>query len=143
MIREIRKTDLSNGFFSLLAQLSGEVTSYDVDYLWNEYTKHSNHITFVDEVKEAGKPARILATSSVIIESKFLHCGSKVGHIEDVVVDKNTRGSGLGQKIVQHCIDYARNAGCYKVILDCSNKNVPFYINCGMYLSENCMRIDL
>ena len=143
MIREIRKTDLSNGFFSLLAQLSGEVTSYDIDYLWNEYTKHSNQITFVDEVKEAGKPARILATSSVIIESKFLHCGSKVGHIEDVVVDKNTRGSGLGQKIVQHCIDYARNAGCYKVILDCSNKNVPFYINCGMYLSENCMRIDL
>ena len=143
MIKEIRKTDLNNSFFSLLAQLSGEVTSYDVDYLWGEYTKNSNHITFVDEVKEAGKPARILATSSVIIESKFLHCGSKVGHIEDVVVDKNTRGSGLGQKIVEHCIDYARDAGCYKVILDCSNKNVPFYINCGMYLSENCMRIDL
>ena len=143
MIREIRKTDLNNGFFSLLAQLSGEVTSYDVDYLWGEYSKNSNHITFVDEVKEASKPSRILATSSVIIENKFLHCGSKVGHIEDVVVDKDTRGSGLGQKIVEHCIDYARDAGCYKVILDCSNKNVPFYINCGMYLSENCMRIDL
>ena len=143
MIREIRKTDLSNGFFSLLAQLSGEVTSYDIDYLWNEYTKHSNQITFVDEVKEAGKPASIMATSSVLIESKFLHCGSKVGHIEDVVVCKESRGTGLGQKIVQLCIDYAREAGCYKVILDCSNKNVPFYINCGMYLSENCMRIDL
>ena len=61
----------------------------------------------------------------------------------NVVVDKDARGSGLGQKIVQHCIDHARDAGCYKVILDCSNKNVPFYINCGMYLSENCMRIDL
>tara|TARA_Y100000592_G_C5264287_1_gene218822 strand:- start:19 stop:450 length:432 start_codon:yes stop_codon:yes gene_type:complete len=143
MIRKIKHSDLNNDYFSLLAQLSGEVTSYDIDYLWNEYTKHSNQITFVDEVKEAGKPARILATSSVIIENKFLHCGSRVGHIEDVVVDKDTRGSGLGQKIVQHCIDYARDAGCYKVILDCSNKNVPFYINCGMYLSENCMRIDL
>jgi glucosamine-phosphate N-acetyltransferase len=143
MIRQIKKTDLDNSFFSLLAQLSGEVTSYDVDYLWGQYSKNSNHITFVDEVKEAGKSSCILATSSVIIEDKFLHCGSKVGHIEDVVVDKDTRGSGLGQKIVEHCIDYAREAGCYKVILDCSNKNVPFYINCGMYLSENCMRIDL
>jgi glucosamine-phosphate N-acetyltransferase len=143
MIRQIKKTDLDNAFFSLLSQLSGEVTSYDVDHLWGEYSKNSDHITFVDEVKEAAKPARILATSSVIIENKFLHCGSKVGHIEDVVVDKDTRGSGLGQKIVEHCIDYARDAGCYKVILDCSNKNVPFYINCGMYLSENCMRIDL
>jgi len=143
MIREIKKSDLTDHFFSLLPQLSGEVTSYDSDILWNEYTKNPNHITFVDEIKEAGKPASIVATSSILIESKFLHCGSKVGHIEDVVVDKDARGSGLGQKIVEHCIEYARKNGCYKVILDCSNKNVPFYINCGMYLSENCMRIDL
>ena len=143
MIRELRKTDLNNSFFTLLAQLSGQLTSYDSDILWNEYTKNPNHITFVDEIKEAGKPASIVATSSILIESKFLHCGSKVGHIEDVVVDKDARGSGLGQKIVEHCIEYARKNGCYKVILDCSNKNVPFYINCGMYLSENCMRIDL
>jgi glucosamine-phosphate N-acetyltransferase len=129
MIRQIKKTDLDNSFFSLLAQLSGEVTLYNRDMLWNEYAKNPNHITFVDEVKD--------------IENKFLHCGSKVGHIEDVVVCKEARGTGLGQKIVEHCIDYARDAGCYKVILDCSNKNVPFYINCGMYLSENCMRIDL
>jgi glucosamine-phosphate N-acetyltransferase len=143
MIRQIKKTDLDNSFFSLLAQLSGEVTLYNRDMLWNEYTKNPNHVTFVDEVKEVGKLASILATSSVLIENKFLHCGSKVGHIEDVVVCKEARGTGLGQKIVQHCIDYARDAGCYKVILDCSNKNVPFYINCGMYLSENSMRIDL
>jgi glucosamine-phosphate N-acetyltransferase len=143
MIRQIKKTDLDNSFFSLLAQLSGEVTLYNRDMLWNEYAKNPNHITFVDEVKEVGKPSSIMATSSVFVESKFLHCGSKVGHIEDVVVCKEARGTGLGQKIVQHCIDYARDAGCYKVILDCSNKNVPFYINCGMYLSENSMRIDL
>ena len=143
MISEIKKTDLNNNFFTLLTQLSGQLISYDSDILWNEYTKNPNHITFVDEIKEAGKPASIVATSSILIESKFLHCGSKVGHIEDVVVDKDARGSGLGQKIVEHCIEYARKNGCYKVILDCSNKNVPFYINCGMYLSENCMRIDL
>ena len=143
MIREIIKSDLNDDFLSLLAQLSGQTTSYNPDLLWNEYTKHSNHITFVDEVKEAGKLASIIATSSVLIENKFLHCGSRVGHIEDVVVDRDARGIGLGQKIVEHCIDYCRGVGCYKVILDCSNKNVPFYINCGMYLSENCMRIDL
>jgi glucosamine-phosphate N-acetyltransferase len=143
MIRPIKKTDLDNSFFSLLAQLSGEVTSYDVDHLWNEYMKNPNHITFVNEIKEAGKKTRIIATSSVLIESKFLHCGSFVGHIEDVVVDKDIRGTGAGNKIIEHCIDYCRDAGCYKVILDCSNDNVPFYINCGMYLSENCMRIDL
>jgi len=142
MIREIEKTDLNESFFSLLAQLSGKVTSYDVDKMWGEYSTTPNHVTFVDVIKEAGKDERVVATSSVLVESKFLHCGSKVGHIEDVVVDKEVRGSGLGQKIVQHCIDHARDAGCYKLILDCSNKNVPFYINCGFYISENTMRLD-
>jgi glucosamine-phosphate N-acetyltransferase len=143
VIRQIKRTDLNDDLFSLLAQLSGKLGEYDIDKLWSRYTHSTNQSTFVDEVKEAGKKTRIIATSSVLIESKFLHCGSKVGHIEDVVVCNDARGAGLGQKIVQHCIDYARDAGCYKVILDCSNDNVPFYINCGMYLSENCMRIDL
>lgn len=143
MIRSIKKTDLDNSFFSLLAQLSGKLGEYDIDKIWSRYTHSTNQTTFVDEVKEAGKKTRIIATSSVLIESKFLHCGSFVGHIEDVVVDKDIRGTGAGNKIIEHCIDYCRDAGCYKVILDCSNENVPFYINCGMYLSENCMRIDL
>lgn len=43
MIREIKKTDLNNSFFTLLAQLSGQLTSYDPDILWNEYTKNPNH----------------------------------------------------------------------------------------------------
>jgi glucosamine-phosphate N-acetyltransferase len=143
MIREIQKSDLNDHFFTLLAQLSGEVSSYDPDILWMEYQKNPNHVTFVEDVKEVGKPSRIVATSSVLIESKLLHCGSKVGHIEDVVCDKCIRGQGVGKKIVEQCIEYAKQKGCYKVILDCSNNNVPFYINCGMYLSENCMRIDL
>lgn len=143
MIREIEKTDLNESFFSLLSQLSGKVTSYDLDKMWDTYSTTPNHVTFVDIIKEAGKDERVVATSSVLVESKFLHCGSRVGHIEDVVVDKEVRGSGLGQKIVQHCIDHARNSGCYKVQLNCSNKNVPFYINNGMYVNEQSMRIDL
>ena len=60
-----------------------------------------------------------------------------------MVCDNPVRGQGVGKSIVQHCINHAKDQGCYKVILDCSNENVPFYINCGMYLSENCMRVDL
>jgi len=101
VIREITHSDLNNNYFSLLSQLSVEITYYHPDILWEEYCKNKNHITFVDEIKEAGKPTKIIATSSILIESKFLHCGSKVGHIEDVVVDREARSTGLGQKIVE------------------------------------------
>ena len=37
--------------------------------------------------------------------------------LEDVWVDENYRGRGLGQEIVQKTIDAAKGAGCYKMIL--------------------------
>ena len=73
----------------------------------------------------------------------MLHYGSKVGHIEDVVVANQTRDKGIGRALVEKCIEFCKTDGCYKVILDCSNKNVPFYKECGFRVTENCMRIDL
>ena len=70
-------------------------------------------------------------TTQIIIEKKFIHCLGKVGHIEDVVVDKNQRGHGLGKKIIKYLTKYAKTQGCYKVILDCSSNNMGFYIKCG------------
>ncbi|KAH7405055.1 hypothetical protein KP509_15G055000 [Ceratopteris richardii] len=79
---------------------------------------------------------RIVATGTLLIEKKFVHqCGS-VGHIEDVVVDADMRGRHLGQKIVNFLTSHARRASCYKVILDCNEKNVKFYENCGFYRKE-------
>src|SRR5690606_5376320 len=54
-----------------------------------------------------------------------------VGHIEDIAVDSNQRKKNLG-KIIIETLDYlAKNAGCYKSILDCSEHNVGFYEKCG------------
>ena len=38
------------------------------------------------------------------------------GLLEDVYVDENHRGSGLGTKLVQQIIIAARQQGCYKLI---------------------------
>lgn len=64
---------------------------------------------------------------SVTIESKeiaraFLYLikndlhESVYGLLEDVYVDKNYRGNGLGKEIVRNVISFAREAGCYKII---------------------------
>ena len=86
---------------------------------------------------------RVIGTATILVENKLLHYGSCVGHIEDVVVDKNSRLSGVGKELVKACVDFGRYKKCYKAILDCSKENIPFYENCGFTFSENCMRIDL
>ena len=57
---------------------------------------------------------------------------SKTGHIEDVVVNENCRGTGYGKKIIKYLIDIAEKEKCYKVILCSSLKNSGFYENCGL-----------
>ncbi|EFJ49388.1 hypothetical protein VOLCADRAFT_47170, partial [Volvox carteri f. nagariensis] len=75
---------------------------------------------------------RVIATAAMIVEIKFIHNCGKVGHIEDVVVDPAYRGKKLGLKLISALVDTAREAGCYKTILDCSEDNAPFYEKCGL-----------
>ena len=58
MIRKIRKSDLKDDFFTLLAQLSGELSEYNVDKMWSDYMSNTSLTTFVDVVKEVGMPSR-------------------------------------------------------------------------------------
>ncbi|KAK3242814.1 Glucosamine-phosphate N-acetyltransferase-like protein [Cymbomonas tetramitiformis] len=55
----------------------------------------------------------------------------QVGHIEDIVVKSTCRGKNLGRMIIAELKKIASDAGCYKVILDCDEKNVEFYEKCG------------
>ncbi|KAG2430433.1 hypothetical protein HXX76_009957 [Chlamydomonas incerta] len=72
----------------------------------------------------------------MVVELKFIHGCSKVGHIEDVVVDPTYRGKRLGLKLVEALVEAARGDGCYKVILDCAEANVPFYEKAGLVRKE-------
>lgn len=39
-------------------------------------------------------------------------------YIDDLCVDEECRGSGIGKKLYQYVLDYARNAGCYNITLN-------------------------
>ena len=69
-----------------------------------------------------------------------------VGHIEDIVSHKDYRGQNLGLIIIDTLKHIGKGQGCYKIILDCSEKNVGFYEKCGftkkevemvLYIDEN------
>ena len=45
------------------------------------------------------------------------------------------QGKKLGQRIIEALDHLAQAVGCYKAILDCSEKNQPFYEKCGYRLA--------
>lgn len=132
-IRRIQKTDYDNGLIELLSQL----TSISKDKIprdkFNDYVEtlssNNNHITIVVETSTSTHD--IVGTATLLIEPKLIHNISKVGHIEDVVVDKIYRSEGIGKMMLEYLKRKADVLECYKVILDCDVKNVPFYEKCG------------
>lgn len=84
---------------------------------------------------------KIIATATLLIELKLIRNCSKSGHIEDVVVDSGYRGLRLGLRVIEALTEAARAAGCYKLVLDCNEENVPFYGKCGLTKKEVQVRM--
>lgn len=138
-IRRLFAPDFKKGFFETLEALTdvGIDDEREAAKIFQEMLKKGIEI-FVATVGE-----RVIGTITLFIEPKFIHKGGKVAHIEDVAVHKTFQGQGIGLALVEHVKKRARDAGCYKVILDCSGENVPFYERAGFRQHEIEMRCDL
>ena len=56
-------------------------------------------------------------------------------YIDDICVDENARGQGVGRALYDHILDYAREAGCYNVTLNvwsCNPGAMAFYEKLGL-----------
>ena len=78
-------------------------------------------------VVEDVRNEKIVCAGSLMLELKFVRNCGVAGHIEDIVVDKTLRGKNLGRRLIELLKAIAQANECYKVILDCSEANVPFY----------------
>jgi glucosamine-phosphate N-acetyltransferase len=143
-VREIELGDLKNGYFSTLKNLSelgfiqGDLVK--AEQILNNISANPLHKIFVAIDKETSE---VIGATTLLIEQKFIHNGGKAGHIEDVVTRKGFEGLGVGTALMDHALRFAKTAGCYKIVLDCSEANIRFYQKIGFRLHEMCMRYDL
>ncbi len=86
---------------------------------------------------------RVIGTTSLVVELKFIHAGARCGHIEDVAVHGEYKKLGIGARLVRHATRAAAEAGCYKVILSCFERLVPFYEGCDYRKHDVGMRHDI
>ena len=137
--RFLEKSDYSKGHLQILAQLTsvGNVTQAQYETQFNALDKNVYKIVVIEDVSKQS----IIGSGTVFMEKKFIHECGKSGHIEDIVVSSEYRGKNLGLKLISCLTEIGRINKCYKIILDCSDKNVPFYVKCGYSKTANQMVI--
>jgi ribosomal protein S18 acetylase RimI-like enzyme len=72
--------------------------------------------------------SRLVGMITVIYEYKLLFGGSFIAHIEDVCTLPEYRHLKIGSRMVQHALEEAKQRGCYKCVLTCDKKVMPFYL---------------
>ena len=138
-IREIVEEDIEKGFLKSLDSLrkASDLEKEVAKDILKKIISDPNHIIHVAE--DNGK---IVGSTTLLIEQKFIHKGGYVGHIEDVVVSKEFEGRGIGIKLVTSLLEIANTRNCYKTILDCKDELIPFYERIGFKQESNQMRYN-
>jgi len=139
IIREIEEDDLKNGFLETLDFLrnTSDLDKNKANEILKKIKQNLNHIIYV-----AIDNKKIVGSTTLLIEQKFIHDGGLVGHIEDVVVRKDYERKGIGIKLVTSLLERAKEKNCYKTILDCKDDVKQFYERIGFKHESNGMRYD-
>jgi glucosamine-phosphate N-acetyltransferase len=141
-LRPLVASDRKKHYLGLLGQLS-RVEESDDPRPFNAFVENMSpdHVVLVIEDE---KNKRIVATGTVWLEHKLSHGGKPVAHIEDIVVDRQSRKTGLGTRVLQALMQLAEARGCHKVVLCASAEGERLYLSQGFERKEVAMvkRID-
>ena len=138
-IRELESNDLFNGFLESMDSLkqASNLDKEKAEQIFKNINSNPNHYVYVAILN-----GRVIGSTTMICEPKFIHDGGNVAHIEDVVVSKEHQGKGIGEMLMNSLLELAKNNNCYKTILDCSDDVKPFYEKIGFKRCSNGMRYD-
>lgn len=101
------------------------VDHWDSLHVTDEIRQYNPYVIVEDATGE------VAATGNIIIERKLIHECGLCGHIEDIAVSQGHQGKQLGKMLIEKLTQVGIDSGCYKIILDCDEKNVRFYEKCG------------
>lgn len=148
MIREAQYDDIPR-LCELMEQLGTSLpTRQQIERKFDYILDNDDYFVIVDEKnlsKLLGRkfPSILVGTATVYFEQRFSTTKNVAAHIENVVVDEDFRGLGIGSKLVQQAVNFAKGSGAYKIVLNCDRDKVEFYQKFGFKEHDVGMRIDL
>jgi len=128
-----------NDNFKQYLELMYEFTNYKKDVTIEDFKNYVNQKTKVRIVILKNKEDTIIGAGTIFNIEK-LHNNS-IGQIEDVIITEKYRNMGLGKTIINKLIEIGKtNFKCYKIVLNCLDKNIKFYEKCDFTISGVQMR---
>ena len=85
-------------------------------------------------VENTAEGQKVVSTCFCAIIPNLTRLGGAICFVENVVTDKDFRKQGLGKKVMDKAIEFAREKNCYKVILESGawrEEAHQFYRNLG------------
>lgn len=135
VFREIQSSDFYNGYLNLLADFSNYKKDVSSENFTEYLQKNKDNIRIYVVVHNN----IIIATGSLFKLDK-LH-NNPIGQIEDIIVLESYRKLGIGKKIINKLIDIGLNEiKCYKIVLNCLEKNIEFYKKCRFEIAGSQMK---
>lgn len=125
-VRPLSSTDYRRGHIPLLTVLTSAPDPGEeawVNRFRTMKSSSSSASTYFPIVIIDKESDKIVACGTVFLELKFIRGLASAAHIEDIAVDKQVQGKGLGKRIIDVLTRVAEGTGAYKTILDCSNEN--------------------
>jgi len=111
-----------------------------INLLVNSFSPRYNKTLFSNNLTDSRCVTIVAELDGLIVGVASLYVIEKLtrmmGLIEDVAVDSNQRGKGIGKKLIENLIEQSKETGCDKTILSSSEKNVPFYEKIGFNVNE-------
>ena len=130
--RELNEGDLES-LIKLYEQLDGsneDFTAKAARSVWKSEIEGNKNIKYFGAIEDG----KVVSTCFCLIIPNLTRLGSSACFVENVVTDKDHRGQGLGKKIMERAIAFARERDCYKVILESASfrkEAHQFYKNLG------------
>lgn len=89
---------------------------------------------------------RIVGTFALLVMDNLAHLGASSAIIEDVAVEPDWQGRGVGKAMMRHALELCRDKGCYKAVLSADlvrERAHAFYESLGFTRHGYSFRIDI
>ena len=101
------------------------------EFTHDQFERFVNSLGDAHQVWVLESDSQILATATLIYETKLIFNVSINAHVEDVCVHPDWRSKGIGSRIMNKLFEEAESRGCRKLTLVTSRETSDFYIKNG------------
>jgi len=129
IFREIKPTDFTN-----YINLMFEFTDYKHNITQEQFNDQLDNMIDYCKIIVIEYNNNIIGAGS-IFKIKKLH-NNPIGQIEDIIITNQYRKYGLGKQLINKLVNIGFNDyNCYKITLNCLEKNIGFYEKCNFKIS--------